>query len=82
MSQPFKSVAPIIGAPIVFEWRPVVTFQCSCGKGRPMLISAADAAAVCNGCDQTYVLGQLHFDRSKGFGAGIELRRIAAVRES
>lgn len=82
MPLPFKTLSPIVGAPVVFEWRPVVTFQCSCGKGRPLLIAAADAVAVCDGCQQTYVLGQLHFDRSKGFGAGIELRRVAVVRES
>jgi hypothetical protein len=82
MTSPFKPIPSIIGAPRVFEWRPIVTFACACDRGPPLLISGADGAAVCQACGQTYVLGRLHFDRNRGFGAGVELRKIARPVES
>jgi len=54
---------PIVGAPRVIEWRPIVTLVCSCGKGEPLLISGQDKAAVCRGCGSAYALAQLHYDR-------------------
>ena len=77
--QDFKSMGgvPIIGAPIVHEWRPVITFDCSCGKGKPLLITGSDRAAICSGCGSVYALAQLHYNRQKDeHGADIAIMKV------
>lgn len=54
---------PVVGAPIVHEWRPIVTFSCSCGKGDPLLITSQATAAVCKGCGAGYALETLSYNR-------------------
>jgi hypothetical protein len=65
----FKTITnngiPIVGTPRVHEWRPIVTFECSCGKGSPMLITSPDTAAVCTGCGAAYALAQLSYNRQQ-----------------
>lgn len=77
MSSPFRSAAvPMVGAPAVHDWRCTVSFSCSCGKGKPLLITAADQAAQCDGCGDVWALNQLHFTRNVGGRGGVELIRI------
>lgn len=77
----FKSLnggyVPIVGAPIVHEWRPIITFECSCGNGKPLLITSTETAAVCTGCGAGYVLAALTYDRQQDpHGANIGIMKV------
>jgi hypothetical protein len=72
----FPKSNPIVGMPAVHDWRCIVSFSCSCGKGKPMLITAADQAAACDGCGDTYVLAALQYSRNVAGKAGVALQRI------
>lgn len=84
MPGPFQSFpsVPIIGAPTVIEWRPIVSVVCACGRGRPMLISSTDQIIKCDGCQKLYALSAVRYDRQSGEGAGIGLMEVhpASVR--
>ncbi len=66
----------LIGKPAVHDWRCTISFSCSCGKGKPMLITAADQAAQCDGCGDTYVLSELHYSRNTAGIGGVGLSRV------
>lgn len=74
----FKSFpgVPIVGEPKIHEWRPIVSFECSCGKGRPLLISSTDQAVKCDGCGNYFALHAVQFDSLSGDGAMIALKQI------
>lgn len=69
--------SPLVGAPAVHDWRIVLSFSCSCGQGKPMLITAADQAARCDGCGDTYMVSELHYSRNTAGRAGVQIIRIA-----
>ena len=72
----FRSVVPIVGTPTVHSWRPVVSLSCSCGNGRPLLISSPEQVEVCVGCGAGYRLHDLHYDSTKGPGAVMRFHRL------
>lgn len=75
-SSPFKPITHLVGSPAVHDWRCIVSFSCSCGQGKPLLITAADQAAQCDGCGDTYQLAELHYSKNAAGRAGVGLARI------